>query len=111
MKIIRLTKRGEAISDFNISNYVDVIVSAEPNAEFNISTGMVIDELRARIAEGVIDTNDYTVMVDDENGELQQFNIDKNGRSQDWQPIQYTFENTISRILSASIKKHKDEKL
>jgi len=63
-KIIRLVPKGEAVSDFEISKFVDEIVSSE-KTEFLISTNLVINEIRARIFEKRIKRYDFEIYAED----------------------------------------------
>lgn len=99
MKNIRFIPSGNAISDFEISKFVDAIF-ASSETEFEISTAMVIDEIRARVAEKKLKIDDFQIWVEsDIVGEQIPFNIDKDGRSSDWQKSQEVHDNILDRIL------------
>lgn len=98
MKIIKFSPKGEAISDFEISKYVDNIMNSEQN-EFIVSTNLIIEEIRARIKEGRINTDDIAIYVTDFEGEEFPFIIDKDGRSNRWVNSQEIWDNILNRLL------------
>lgn len=95
MKTIHYNRTGLAISDYNISEWIDNMLK-EKQESFTISTFLVIDEIRARIKEGKIRVDDITIIT-----EGKYFTIDKNGRSNDWNNCsQITLQESIlMRIL------------
>lgn len=95
MKKVYYEKGLSAISDYDIRSVVDSLLNdPDEHSELHISTAMVIDEIRARIAEGSLNTDVVTVFVE---GEL--FEIDKDGRSFDWSEPLDVHMKTLSRIL------------
>lgn len=98
MKIIRFLPSGRAISDFEISKYVDEIMSSNEK-EFHVSTHLVIDEIRARIKEKKINLNDIQIYITDNYNCEYLFTIDKDGRSKNWQDSQEVQEKLFMRIL------------
>lgn len=93
IKIIRFENTGIPISDYKIAEFVDIFLKSD-KLEVSVSTHLVIDEIRARIAEGTLNHEDVEICVDG-----YPFNIDKDGRSNDWQPIQEIHTNILTRIL------------
>jgi hypothetical protein len=92
-KIINFTSTGESVSDFKISEWVDNMLYSD-RIEFNISTHLVIDEIRARIKEGRIKLEDIEILIQ---GEV--FPVDKDGRSSMWYPVQEVQDNILNRLL------------
>ena len=92
MKTIIFNEQGEAVSDFKISQYVDNIINSEATV-FNVSTQLVIDEMRARINEKKINTEDFKFIVG-----IHDFVVDKDGRSRDWKPCQEVAEKIMIRL-------------
>ena len=98
MKTVKFIPTGKAVSDFEISEYVDNILISDED-EFHTSTHMVIDEIRARILEGRIGVDDLHVYVMGKEGE-EYFAIDKNGRSSDWVESQKIHSDILTRLIS-----------
>lgn len=98
MKIIKFISTGEAVSDFEISKFVDKIFSSSEE-EFHISTNLVIDEIRARIAEKTLKPIDFRIYVQDINGDEELFVIDEDGRSRNFQATQEVGSNILTRLL------------
>lgn len=92
-KNIYFEKNGKAISDYEISNFVDDIVNSN-KIDFHVSTHLVIDEIRARIKEQRILLNSIRIYVDDK-----EFIIDKDGRASNWPEILCFWETIMMRIL------------
>lgn len=93
MKTIRFSSTGQAVSDYKISKFVDEIFKS-PKTRFNVSTHLVIDEIRARIKEKRINLDDITIMVE-ENEKI----LDVNGRSHDWYPEEETWDNILMKLM------------
>jgi len=80
--IIIYCRRGEAISDFSISPFVDIILDSGYDSTVSflelyglvendvilISTYLVIDELIARVVKKQITNKDFHVVIEDING-------------------------------------------
>lgn len=98
MKTIKFIPTGKAISDFEISKFVDEMLTSEEQ-EFHISTNLVIDEIRARIVERKIGLDDLHIYVADEFGGETYFTIDKNGRSNDFEKSQDIHTDILTRII------------
>lgn len=98
MKTIKFTRLGVVISDFEISKFVDEMLASNTD-EFHVGTSLIIDEIRARIKEGSIGINDLEVWVEDTDGELVYFNIDKNGKTQDMTETLRVHTNILTRLI------------
>jgi hypothetical protein len=98
MKTIKFISMGEAVSDFEISKYVDKIFASSEN-EFHTSTHLVINEIRARVAEGFLKTKDFKIWVEDVDGEEVVFVVDKDGRGKNWQPTQEVSTDILDRLI------------
>lgn len=98
MKLIVFCRKGEAISDFDIEKRVDDFLASERNF-WRVSTQLIIDVLRVRIKENTIDIDSISVIVEDLAGDLNRFNIDKNGLSNRWIDSQDIHSELLSRIL------------
>jgi hypothetical protein len=98
MKTIRFSPSGTPISDFEIDTFVDKIFSTDKDETYEISTHIVIDEIRARVNEKKIDLNNLTIEIW-EKGIYHNFPIDKDGRSPDWYPCQEIWENIAIRLV------------
>ena len=92
-KIIRLVPKGEAVSDFEISKFVDEIVSSE-KTEFLISTNLVINEIRARIFEKRIKRYDFEIYAEDV-----LLHIDEDGRIRNPQKSQDVNSDILDRLF------------
>ena len=93
MKTIKFSPTGQAISDYKISEFVDKIFES-PKTRFNISTHLVIDEIRARVKEGKINLDDITILIEDREKVL-----DINGRSWNWYPPEEVWDNILTRLI------------
>ena len=98
MKTIRFVPDGVAVSDFDVYKYVDNIMNSD-EMEFDVSSHIVIDEIRARIRESRIGVDDVDVWVTDQAGNYKHFAIDKDGRSSDWLPFQDVRDDIIGRLI------------
>lgn len=67
---------------------------------FFYSTHLVIDEIRARIAEGRINTDDVVVYVEDSNGDMQLKVIDEHGHSNTWFDSENVIDDILKRLFS-----------
>lgn len=98
-KIIKFIPGGKAISDFEISNYVDKIIKSKKTV-FEISTNMVIDEIKARIREKTIDKKDFTIQIwNEESKILMTIDIDKNGTQSEYYKSQDIHCDILMRLL------------
>ena len=98
MKTIKFIPSGKAVSDFEISKFVDDILASDKKI-FHVSTNLVIDEIRARIKEKKIRLNDLDIYVTNKEGDEVPFTIDKDGRSYDRQESQEVHSNILDRLL------------
>lgn len=98
MKIITFCRKGEAVSDFEISNYVDKIFKSRQRI-WKVSTVLIIDEIRARVKEGKLDLNKFQILVEDLDGIMSTFTIDKNGRSWSWKNSMEKFKDITLRLF------------
>lgn len=94
MKTINYTPEGEAISDFNVNQWLDDFLLNAFVDKANISSHIVIDEIRARIKEGSIIHGEIEIYIE---GEL--FPVDENGRSDIWYPSQDVQQRILMRLL------------
>ncbi len=74
MKVVHYCPEGQAVSDFELQQWIDAMLYSEQEHHY-VSTWIVIDALRVRIKHGL-----RILIV--ANGVL--FEVDENGRSADW---------------------------
>lgn len=98
MKTISFTRSGKPISDFALNTDLDAFLRSE-DEDWQISSHLIIDEVRARIKEGKIKIEDVQIYVEDLDGFINWFPIDKNGRSDGWVDSLEIFENIMLRLL------------
>lgn len=66
---------------------------------FMYSTHLIIDEIRARIAEGIINVNDVEIYVEDSKGEIHLKKLDEHGRTDDWFDTEYVLDDIFDRLF------------
>lgn len=98
MKTIIYQPGGHCISDFDVSKFVDQLIKSTDPIEARISNFLVIEEVRARIAEGALTHDFFEIKVIGETG-LVPFKIDKHGRCEDWIPAMQVYEDVLTRII------------
>lgn len=105
MKTIIYQPGGQyTISDFEVSQFLDQIIKQEGPVTASITNFLVIEEVRARIAEGVLAHDYFEIKVISESG-LVPFRIDKHGRSEDWVPAMNIYEDMLTRVILPRLKK------
>lgn len=75
-------------------DYIDV-----DKLPFIYSTHLIIDEIRARIAEGVLNKDDVKIYVENSNGDMQLKIIDANGGSDIWFDTEYIVDDIYARLF------------
>ena len=91
MKTILFSKTGTPVSDYAVQEFVDEMFKDNSDKEYNINNALIIDEIRARVKEKRIELGSFTISIQHispnyppEEGVVRKFNIDKDGRSNDW---------------------------
>jgi len=98
IKTILFCPEGIAVSDFEISQYVDKMILSEEK-EFKISSSLIIDEIRARIRSNELDINFFSIFVTDFKNKVTHFKIDENGKSRDWVDSLNVAEYLYGRLI------------
>ena len=80
-----------------MSNIDDYFLKEE--IPFLFSTHLVIDEIRARIAEKKINKDDYEIWVEDSKGELHLKLLTDSGRSSNWYDTEEVMDDILLRMI------------
>lgn len=99
MKILRYTPAAKAISDWEISSFVDYMIQSSEQ-QFCVSTHLVIDEIRARVAENKISKDLFHILVTDVDGKEKRKKLLSDGKAEKWYETEEVGSRIISRILS-----------
>lgn len=105
MKKLLFTPKGKAISDFEVSAYVDHLVKSNRKVA-KIGSFIIIDEIRARIAEGRLKAENFALWVTDEGGKQVCIKFLSTGLLSGWLPSMTIGEEIIQRIINPKTTKH-----
>lgn len=97
-KTILFSEKGKAISDFEVYQFVDEIFASETQHHFVVSSWIVIDEIRARVKENRVGDFEIAILIE-VNKVQQPFNIDENGRSNDWDGVHHIWDDINDRLI------------
>lgn len=99
-KIVRFCREGDAISDWEIAETVDALIASKTkNVCYQFSTHLVLDELRARAAEGLVNMEDFSVYIEDTAGVSHLVHIDNRGRCSEWFDSETVMDKILERLL------------
>lgn len=89
-KHIAIDVRLNGLSGFN----------TDKKPTFYYSTHLIIDEIRTRIAEGVLKSDDVEVYVEDSSGKLHLKRFNEHGMTNDWFDTEDVLDDIFDRLFS-----------
>jgi hypothetical protein len=100
MKTIRFVRTGQAVSDFEVHNYVkDIINSDLDGSTWDVSNALILTAFRVKIKHEEINLLDYEFFVEDLDGEIHRFEVDQNGRARQWFDSQEIYTNLLTNLI------------